>query len=94
MKKETIVVWLHQEINDASEEIDELKLQVHPGKAELKVAFDKQIKSLEGRRNKLRDETHHLQYTSIAWGSLVEGCKGSWRELNDALQKTADDFRS
>ena len=93
MDKEKVVAKKHRRIDKASGKIDELKLQTHLAKADVKVAYDERISSLEDQRDEMSEEIRHLQFlTSTAWDDLAKGCKNSWRELKVSLRKAADEF--
>lgn len=94
MEKEEIVARLHQQIDRASQSIDELKLKSHLMKKDAKGAFDERVENLENQRNKLKEEVHHFQFiTNHAWEDLAAGCKKSWHELKISLRAAADEYR-
>ena len=94
-KKDEFVTELHEQIDNASRMIDELKLQVSLGKAEMKSAVEERIAVLESQKKKLQDQVNHLKHnTDSAWNELAEGCQKSWNEFQGAIQKAMEEFKS
>ena len=92
--KDELVTRLHEQIDNASRMIDELKLQVSLGKAEIKSAFEERITALESQKKKLEDQVNHLKHTTdSAWSDIAEGCQKSWNEFQGAIQKAIEEFK-
>lgn len=93
--KDELVTGLHEQIDNASRKIDELRLQVNLGKAEIQSALEERITLLESQKRKLYEEINHLKNTTdSAWNELAEGCQKSWNELQNAIQKAFEEFKS
>lgn len=93
--KDELVTRLHEQIDNASRMIDELRLQVNLGKAEVKSAFEERITALESQKANLQSQVTKLKHTTdSAWTELAEGCQKSWHEFQSAIQKAAEEFKS
>ena len=93
--KDELVTRLHEQIDNASRMMDELRLQVSLGKAEIKSAVEERIAILESQKKKLEDQVNHLKHTTdSAWTEIAEGCQKSWNEFQAAIQKAMDEFKS
>ncbi|ACA99469.1 MULTISPECIES: hypothetical protein [Cyanophyceae] len=93
--KDELVTQLHQQIDEASRNIDELKLQANLAKAEARSAFEANIATLESQKVKLQEQVNHLKHsTDNAWQELAEGCQKSWHEFQSAVQKAIAQFKA
>ncbi len=93
-KKDEMVAELHRRIDEASQRIDELRVQAKLGQTEFKQRVHDRVTALEERREKLRSDLRQLSETGEgAWEQLSEGCKRSWQEFRQAVENAVAEFK-
>ena len=86
--------WLDKKLKELETRLDELKLQAHLGKADVKTEYAKQYEDLNQQKDKLRQKMDELKGSGgEAWDSLKDGLDGAYKEMKTAVERAIKAFK-
>jgi uncharacterized coiled-coil DUF342 family protein len=92
-KKEEYIQKLDAQLREWSAGIDDLKAKADKAKGEIKTEYNKQIESLDAKREAARKKLKELKEAGgQAWEELKTGAEKAWNELKTALDNAVDKF--
>jgi chaperonin cofactor prefoldin len=92
--RKTYLNWLDKKLKELETKLDEIKLQAHLGKADVKTEYSKQYEDLNRQRDKLRLKMDELKDSGgEAWDSLKDGLDGAYREMKTAVERAIKAFK-
>jgi len=74
-------------------ERNKLEAKAQQAKVEVKKKFEEQLKTLQNRREKMRQKLDQVDTASEdAWKDFKEGVDNAWKSLNEAIKKARSHF--
>ena len=74
-------------------ERNKLEAKAQKAKVEVKKKFEEQLKTLQNRREKMRQKLDQVDTASEdAWKDFKEGVDNAWKSLNEAIKKARSHF--
>ena len=74
-------------------ERNKLEAKTQQAKIEVKEKFDEKLKTLQERREQMRQKLEQIDNASEeAWRDIKEGVDSAWQSLNEAIKKARSHF--
>jgi hypothetical protein len=74
-------------------ERNKLEAKTQQAKIEVKEKFDEKLKTLQERRQQMRQKLEQIDNASEeAWRDIKEGVDSAWQSLNEAIKKARSHF--
>ena len=74
-------------------ERNKLEAKAQHAKIEVKKKFEEKLKTLQERREKMRQKLDQIDNASEeAWSDIKEGVDSAWQSLNEAIKKARSHF--
>lgn len=91
--KDAYVQKMHAKLDEWNADIDKLKAKAENAKAESRLEYQKEIETLEQKRNEVEEKLAEVSRSSEgAWEDLKSGIQSAWDSMEEAFKSARSRF--